>query len=297
MFDSAQSLLIGVDGGGSGCRVAIGTSTDGVLARAEGGRANAASDPVLAIRNIVATVQAAAAKASIPAPALDGAFAHLGLAGVMTPQDSLRMSSALPYANTVVTDDRPTTVIGALGGQDGYLLSIGTGTIVAENTGGSFSYIGGWGFHLSDQGSGAWLGRAGLEQVLLCHDRLADHTDLTRALFAKFGDDPSAIVAFSMSAKPGDFASLAPDIVSGARDGDKWGQSIMTCGADYLTRGLLALGFQTGNTLCLTGGLGSHYARYLPPKFLKKQITSRGNALDGAFELARSGMANQRSRS
>ncbi|WP_298921827.1 BadF/BadG/BcrA/BcrD ATPase family protein [uncultured Roseobacter sp.] len=287
MSHSAHTFLVGVDGGGTGCRTAVGTLADGVLAQAQGGRANAATDPDMAIRNILIAVNAAAKKAGIPKSALKNAVAHLGLAGVMTQKDAQRIAMALPFEKSLVTDDRPTAVNGALGGEDGYLLSVGTGTISAANRSGTFSYIGGWGFHVADQGSGAWLGRASLEQTLLCHDGLAEHTELTRTLFARFEDDPNAIVAFSMSAKPGDYGALAPMIVSAANNGDPWGSAIMRKGADYLTRCLDALGFRPGDRMCLSGGVGPHYAAYLPDECLTGRVASKGTALDGAFSLAR----------
>ena len=296
MSDSSNILLIAVDGGGTGCRAAIGTCAQGVIARAEGGRANFASDPDLAIRNILDVVALAAQNAGIAAGAMPGALAaaraHLGLAGVMTAQDSARVAGALPYACAVVTDDRETAVAGALGGENGALLAIGTGTIVAANTAEGFRSVSGWGFHVSDQASGAWLGRAALVQVLLCHDGIEGHSPLTRDLFARFDDDPTAIVAFSMSAKAGDYATLAPEIVAQARAGDPWGRKIMAAGADYLTRGLGQVGFRAGDPLCLTGGVGPHYAEFLPPDLLIGRTLSRGNALDGAFHLAKLNAAN-----
>lgn len=288
MSDSGQQLLIGVDGGGTGCRVAIGTLSAGILARAEGGRANAASDPDLAIRNITETINTAAEKAHVDGSDLKSAIAHVGLAGVMSRADSERIASSLSYKAITVTDDRQTAVTGALGGSDGFLLSVGTGTIIAASRDGAFNYVGGWGFYVADQGSGAWLGRAGLEQVLLCHDGLAEHSDLTRTLFAKFDDDPNAIVAFSMSAKPRDYAAFAPVVVAGAGCGDTWGQTLLAKGADYLIGGLRVLGFKSGETLCLFGGVGPHYAPYLPAEFLGGQSEPRGTALDGAFQLAKS---------
>lgn len=296
MSDSSNILLIAVDGGGTGCRAAIGTCSQGMIARAEGGRANFASDPELAIRNILAVVTLAAqnagiAEAAIPA-ALNGAYAHLGLAGVMTSQDSARVASALPYACAIVTDDRQTAVAGALAGEDGALLSIGTGTIVAANTAEGFRAVSGWGFHVSDQASGAWLGRAALVQVLLCHDGIERHSPLTRALLAQFGDDPNAIVAFSMSAKAGDYATLAPEIIAQAQAGDPWGRKIMAIGADYLSRALAQVGFRSGDPLCLIGGVGPYYAEFLPPDLLIGRTPSRGTALDGAFHLAKLNAAN-----
>ncbi|MFP7570284.1 BadF/BadG/BcrA/BcrD ATPase family protein [Marivita sp. S2033] len=294
MSNEAPPYIIGVDGGGTGCRAAIGTFAQGVLARAEGGRANASSDPDLAIQNILSTITDAAKRADVTAQDMRDAVVHLGLAGIMSDSDGNRIAAGLPFNNIVVTEDMPTAVVGALGGQDGYLLSVGTGTIVAANKGGTFSSVGGWGFHLSDQASGAWLGRAALEQVLLCHDGLADHTGLTRALLQRFDNDPNSIVTFSMSARPRDYAALAPDIVRAAQAGDGIARSMMLKGAEYLKQGLARLGFRPGDRLCLTGGVGPHYAPFLPDDYLSGQTASKGSALDGAFTLARSRAANQR---
>jgi len=294
MADSRNTLVIGVDGGGTGCRVAIGTVADGVLARAEGGRANVASDPALAIKNVIDTVEAAASKGVIAIERLKGATAHLGLAGVMTSQDAHRIASAVPYQNVVVTDDRPTAFNGAFGVQDGFLLSVGTGTIAAANTNGVFRSVGGWGFHVGDHASGSWLGHECLRHVLLCHDGIAQHSDLTRSLFAKFHNDPNEIVAFSMSAKPGDYGVFAPEVVEGAHAGDPVGKKILDRGASHLMRCLNALRFNAGDPLCLTGGVGPHYARYLPDGITAGLVERRGNALDGAFALARASVDNSR---
>lgn len=292
MTDSEHTLLIGVDGGGTGCRVAIGTAVDGVLGRAEGGRANATSNPALAVKNIIATVTQAAQQANISPTMLGDAIAHIGIAGVMTSQDSAQIISALPYKDVTVTDDRPTAVTGALGEMGGYLLSVGTGTIAASSTPDGFEFVGGWGFQVSDHGSGAWLGRAALEQVLLCYDGIADHTSLTRELFSKYGRDPNEVVAFSTAACPGDFGSLAPDIIKHARADDPWAQSLMTVGANHLADSLVALGFQPGDRLCLTGGVGPHYADFLPDGYLSGYVDACGTALDGAFQLATARLAH-----
>lgn len=287
MRDLDDLLLIGVDGGGTGCRAAIGTYADGVLAEATGGPANVASDPARAVDAALGTVLKAAEDAGFADTALADAVAHIGLAGVMTQRDSDHVATRMPFATSTVSDDRPTTVAGALGGRDGFVVSLGTGVIAASSRAGQNRYVGGWGFHVADQGSGAWLGRAALEQVLLCHDGMASHTDLTRTLLAKFDDDPNAIVAFSLSAKPGDYAAFAADIVADATSGDPWGRHIMANGADHILRYLGALGFRAGQPLCLTGGVGPHYAAYLPVDVLGGRIDPVGSALDGAFRLAR----------
>ena len=287
MSDSSHNILIGVDGGGTGCRVAIGTAQDGVVATAEGGRANPASEFEIALKNIDAVIRAAATKAGLPQSALPDATAHLGLAGVMTQSVGTRIVKALGFKRAIVTDDRTIAVCGALGGHDGFLLSVGTGTIAAATKDGVDRAVGGWGFQVSDQASGAWLGRKALEHTLLCHDGLARHTDLSGALLAEFDNDPNNISTFSIRAQPGDFGAFAPQIVAAARDGDHLGQSLMQSGSNHLIRCLETLGFTAGDRLCLTGGVGPHYASYLPSEVLTGQQNCLGSALDGAFQLAK----------
>lgn len=288
MIDSSQTLLIGVDGGGTGCRAAIGTVTNGIVARAVAGPANATTDPAQAIANTTLAITQAARSIGISQDHLRGATVHIGLAGVMAPADSTQIAAALPYRHVTVTDDRPTTVRGALGEDVGFVLSIGTGTIIASQTALGIKCVSGWGFQLSDHGSGAWLGRAALERVLLCHDGVSSHSPMTLALLKEFNSDPNAIVTFGATAKAPDFAAFAPEIIAHAQDGDECGRDILQAGLVHLKNGLAALGFQAGDRLCLTGGVGPHYAAHFPVQDMSGFTPSLGTALDGAFALAKS---------
>lgn len=286
MSNSFDNLLIGIDGGGTGCRVALGTARLGVLAEVSGGHANVATGFDAAIRNIRNAAEAAASKCGRDPADLGDAVAHLGLAGVMTPEDSKRVATALPFARSIVTDDRPTAVFGALGGGDGFLASIGTGTIVASKKDGQLRYAGGWGFYVADQASGAWLGRMALDRTLQCHDGLMEHTALSRAILARFHGDPSEITAFSITSRPGDYGTLAPIVIQLAQDGDTVARAIVSEGVDYIVRALGALGFQGGDTLCLTGGVGPNYATLLAEKLSPKLVAPKHSSVHGAFQLA-----------
>ena len=286
MSDFAEPVLIGVDGGGTGCRAAVGTARQGILAIAEGGPANVTTDRKSALHNVMTAIENAAQDAGIDHETLLRGHAYIGLAGVMSAKDSTQVANTLPFDRITVTDDRPTSVAGALGGRDGYLLAIGTGCIVAHNGKGHARFVNGWGFQLSDQGSGAWLGRAAMEQVLLCHDGLAEHSQLTQELMARFNDDPNQIVTFAANACPAGFAAFAPKVIEAAQSGDAIARDLMQRGAGFLTRGLQTLGFDGTQTLCLTGGVGPAYKAYLPEQFLAQVVAPKGSALDGAFYLA-----------
>lgn len=287
MCNLADPLLIGVDGGGTGCRVAVGNRSDGILAEATGTRANMTTDPDLAIESIRGAVQVATLAAGYDLNALDTAVAHLGLAGILTPEDAEKLCKALAYGHCIATDDRPTAVAGALDGQDGFLVSVGTGTIIAASRAGSLRFVGGWGFYVADQASGAWLGRAALDRALQAHDGVLAHSDLTRELMARFHDDPSTIVTFSVRAKPGDYGTFAPAVLDAAGSGDPIGLALVQEGADYIGRGLAALDFAHGDALCLTGGVGPHYEQFLPASLTDNIIEPKHSSVHGAFLLAR----------
>lgn len=283
---NSAPLLIAVDGGGTGCRVAVGTRHDGILGRAAGGRANIGNEPEQALMNIRQTVERATVEAGLPLSALKDATAFVGLAGMDKARDEARLRAALPFQRIIADDDRPACVVGALGeGGAGWVLAIGTGTIVAATDGVAFRYAGSWGFHLADQGSGAWLGCRAMNQALQCYDGLMPHSDLTRAVLAEFGDDPSALVAFSLTAKPGDYAAFAPKVIAAAKASDRHAQALMQEGAAYYIRALEALDFTPGDPLCLLGGIGPHYADFLPKDHLSGLVKPQGAALDGAFHL------------
>ena len=123
--------------------------------------------------------------------------------------------------------------------------------------------MGGWGFPVSDEGSGAWLGCEAVRRVLWAHDGRAPWTGLLRGVFEQFNSDPHAIVRWMSSAKPRDFAALAPLVVQHARQDDPAGRELMRLAAghiDVLAGRLGAIGVRR---LALTGGLSSSIGPWL----------------------------------
>lgn len=274
-------LLIGIDGGGTSCRATllIGSSArhDVVL-----GSANVSTDFDAALATINAALAQLAAQAGLTLADLATASAHLGLAGVMSPAIAARVAAHLPFAHVTVTDDRPTTIAGALGEADGALAAIGTGSFIGRQAAGKIHGVGGWGFYIGDQASGAWLLRRCLEEVMLAVDGFAPHTDLSHAILREHGDDPGRIVLFSLNSQPADYARLARDVVAAAEAGDPLGARLMQEGAAYIQKALDVVGWTPGEALCLTGGLGPAYGRWLN----LPTVAAKGTALDGALALA-----------
>jgi glucosamine kinase len=285
-MNGAQALLIAVDGGGTGCRVAVGTAQAGVLAEARGGPANVSTDFEGAIANITAAVQEAIGTAGMGAADLGASTAHLGLAGADLPSIQNRTAASLPYGTCRVSGDRQTTVAGVLGDADGYVVALGTGTIIARQQAGVVRTVGGWGFQLSDQASGAWLGRSLLTRVLMVDEGMLPSSPLARAVSQKLGG-LQGVFAFSNGAVPRDYAQFAPDIFAAGAEGDTLATEILREGAAFVENGLTALGFTPGDVLSLAGGVGPHFEPYLSADFTRTLRAPRGNALQGAFALAR----------
>ncbi|WP_106203114.1 BadF/BadG/BcrA/BcrD ATPase family protein [Aliiruegeria haliotis] len=281
MIESFPSLFLGVDGGGTSCRAAL--LADGKRHEVQLGSANVSTDFDGATATVTAALAQLADRAGIPVAVLENAPAHVGLAGVMSPAIAADVAAALPLRQVTVTDDRPTMIAGALGDREGAVAAIGTGSFVGRQAGDRITGLGGWGFYIGDQASGAWLMRRSFEELMLAVDGLAEMTPFARLLLDQHGGDPGAVVQFSLRARPADYGRLARKLVEAAEAGDPLAAGLMTEGAEYIRRGLDRLGKTTDEVLCLTGGLGPAYGRWLG----LDTVAPLGTALDGALALAR----------
>ena len=285
-MQNAITHIIGVDGGGSSCRIAIAMADGRVIGRAEGPAANPTTDLNQAVESIQATLNLALQNAGLDDTILNHACAYLGLAGVMNAQIADAVASRFPAASVTVTDDRPTTMAGALQARAGFVAALGTGSFLGCQTAKGRRFAGGWGLVLGDQASGAWLGRQLLSHVLEWCEGLRPGSELLNSVFQDFHSDPSAIVSYAATAQPKDFATFAPRILDAADADDSTALGLMRDGADYIQHTLDCLAFQPGACLCLMGGLGPRYAAFIDPKYTRDLTAPLGSALDGAVRLA-----------
>ncbi len=284
MSESGDWCLIGIDGGGTSCRIAV--VRGGVRSEVTGGSTNVTTDVKAAVQAIVAALHEVAGIAGLSMDVIRNSYAYVGLAGVTGPEMARTVAGELPLDRCVVEEDRRAAVVGALGSDDGAVAGIGTGSFVARQTAGGFRSVGGWGIVLGDEASGAWLGRGILSRVLSVVDGMADATELTGAVFSEFDNDPAALVAFSATASPGDIASFARPVIDAAASGDPAARDLMETGAGYIERALSVLGWSPDEKLCLVGGVAGHYAPFLSPAAANAVVPAKARALDGALALA-----------
>lgn len=220
------------------------------------------------------------------------------LAGALRAElESARPADASAPA-VAVAIDAVTAHLGALGGESGAIVALGTGAIAFGSDGhGIWHRVDGWGHLLGDRGGGAWIGRRGLEAALLAYDGVdASGAALLAAARARFGEPlgwPAQL--YTRDDRAGVLAGFVPDVVALAADGDGAALAIVSqAGAEAARSAAAALVPGLAPRVAATGGLfsaggtlverfGATLAALRPDAEVRAPL---GDPLDGALLLA-----------
>ncbi|MDQ1900266.1 BadF/BadG/BcrA/BcrD ATPase family protein [Paracoccus sp. WLY502] len=272
-----MTFFLGIDGGGTGCRAAVADADGRIMGQGQGGPANINTDVDAAAVNILAaTAQALEGTGADPRDLI----ATLGLAGGTMAAATERLAGLLPFARIQIVNDGVTAARGALGTQDGILAAIGTGSVFAVQRGGDLRQVGGRGFLMGDEGSGAVLGRALLSLAMRAEDGFTDMTPLLQQVLEEFGGI-EGIIRFGNGARPVDFAELAPRIV---RSDDPAARQVFDGAVAEVRHNLTVLQRDAPLPVVFVGGLGPAYAARLTDW---PQRPALGSGVDGALLMAR----------
>ncbi len=272
-----MAFFLGIDGGGTGCRAALADADGRIIGEGRGGPANINTDVERAAVNILAaTAEALEGTGADPRDLI----ATLGLAGGTMAAATERLAGLLPFARMQIVNDAVTATRGALGAGDGILAAIGTGSVFAVQRGVDLRQVGGRGFLMGDEGSGAVLGRSLLSLAIRAEDGFAAMTPLLQQVLAEFGGI-EGIIRFGNSAAPADFARLAPRIVTGD---DPAARQVFDAAVAEVRHILTALQGDAPLPVVFLGGLGPAYAARLTDW---PQRPALGSGVDGALLMAR----------
>lgn len=281
-----MTYLLGIDGGGTGCRVALADLHGRILGIGQSGSANIMTDMDTARHNILDATKAAFKNANIDMSLASSSSAVLGLAGANVGDNAANLKASLPFKDAMVFSDGLIALQGAIGDNDGTVVILGTGSVFITRTGVNVNFAGGWGFKVSDLGGGARLGRHLLEETLLAYDRFHPTSALTEAVMRRFENNPHKIVQFAHSAAPRDFGTFAPMIFDYAAKEDSVALALLQTAVDQIEQGLDAIMSAGQTRLSLLGGLGSLYEQRLSARYQEKLQKPLNDALTGAVQLA-----------
>ncbi len=259
------SLFLGIDGGGSKCKVVLLDANGQLLAEGLGGPANPLRGMKVATDSIISATQQALTAAGLGLGEMARLVVGAGLAGVNMPQYFRAMQEwQHPFAELHLTTDLHVACIGAHQGQDGAVIIAGTGSCGLASVQGQVLEIGGHGFPYGDNGSGAWFGNQLVHHVLLHHDELGPATLLSALLAEQLGTaETLAIVAHFMHATPTIFAKYAPLVFVAAEQGDAVAMEIVRIGAQHIENMAMRLFHLNPPRLAMIGGLAYKIVPYL----------------------------------
>jgi len=281
-------FFVGVDGGGTGCRARIEDAAGRVLGSGIAGPAALRFGIENALGEVQNACRAALADSGLGVDVLGSVRAAVGLAGIGR-QGALEglLQQPHPFKSVVYTHDATIACIGAHGGRDGGIVIVGTGSVGFAVVGKREIRIGGYGFPISDEGSGAHLGLHAIQLALRAHDDRLVGTNLTNDVMMRFKNDPFEVVAWMDKATATDYASFAPLVMRHADDGDPIARRIVRDAAEQIDELVRRLSESGAPRIALLGGLASSINPWLAPDVQRRSVATEGDAVDGALHLAR----------
>jgi glucosamine kinase len=281
-------LFVGVDGGGTGCRARIENAEGCLLGTGIAGPAALRVGIDNALAEVEKACRAALEEARLGSNSLSSVHAGIGLSGVgrkgALEQLLLRPH---PFRSVVYAHDATIACIGAHGDRDGAIIIVGTGSIGFAIVGAREFRVGGYGFPISDEGSGADLGLHAIRLALRAHDERAVGTSLTREVMTRFHNDPFEVVAWTEHATATDYATFAPLVMRHADAGDPIARRIVRDAAEQIDELARRLSECGAPRVALLGGLASSMQPWLAPDVQRRLVPVEGDAVDGALHLAR----------
>jgi N-acetylglucosamine kinase-like BadF-type ATPase len=217
---------LGIDGGGTKTRCVLADET-AVLAKSMTGGSNIVRLGETQAREALhAAIHQVCATARISPDQICAVC--IGAAGAARPEIAAKIRSILAElvskisrANIEVVGDTVIALEAAFGAGPGVIAIAGTGSIVyGRDAAGHTARAGGWGFAVSDEGSGHWIGRRAISAILSARDQGLE-TALTAMLLQAWKlNTIDELVQQANSTPPPDFPRLFPIVLRAAAEAD-----------------------------------------------------------------------------
>lgn len=283
-------LFLGVDGGGTNCRVRLADEHLNTLAEVTNGRSNLQLDGgEPAYRSIMDGTREVFDQAGLDYSETANTYACFGMAGGRLPSAREAFSARpWPFAGVQVYDDIDIARAGAHGGEDGAVAIIGTGSAGLALVNGERHQVGGWGFFIGDQMSGAILGRELVRRSVEAFDGFFPRTPLADAVVETLGGSIDAVMAWSFDGrKPADYGALMPLFVSHFEKGDPLAIELMDIQLRYVDAYVNWFKTRGATKMAVVGGFGQRLMPLFNQRYGDYVTLPKHEPLYGALLLAR----------
>jgi len=283
-----NGLYIGVDGGGTFCRARLVDQNDQILGEAVGGSGNPRIGIDAAWQNIINACIEACRQGDIDPQDYSDIKLGLGLAGANQPfEQELVIAQPSPFGRRYLLTDAHAACLGAFNGGDGALLILGTGSCGVCYQNEVFNIVGGWGFPLSDQGSGARIGLSALEYSLAALDGISPSSPFTDSINAEFSLSPKEFVLFQNRLPlPKEYGAFAIQVFKFAQQQDPIAVKIVQQQVEWVSQYLDCLIDKGAKKIVLVGGVSDSIQAYLPDRYTAYFCLPKGDAMAGAILMA-----------
>jgi len=279
-------FLLGVDGGGTGTRVLLARRDGGVIGRGAAGPSALARGISSAWAEIGRAIALAFADAGLPSAPAASCALGAGLSGANHRPWHLSFIQANPgFARLELETDAFTMLLGAHAGGFGAIVASGTGSVgEVWHTDGRRASVGGWGFPIGDEGSGAWLGFHAMQHAQHAMDGRAKRGVLAQAVWTRCGNDADALLGWCAQANQFEYAQLAP-LVFDAESTDPAAAGLLVGATDALALMARALDPDGRVPLAVSGSVGQRLAPRLAADLRARLVEVADGADAGALNL------------
>jgi glucosamine kinase len=279
--------LVGVDGGGTATRTRVTRVDGGVVGTAESGPSALGQGIDQAWRNVMQAIDGAFQSGAVADWRPEECAVGLGISGAIVHGQSRAFLAARRFEQLALANDAFTALLGAHAGRPGAIVIAGTGSIgEALLPDGTHRSIGGWGYPIGDEASGAWLGMQAMRRTQMAVDGRAPADALVHAVQALAGSSRDALLAWCERAGQHAYASLAP-LVFASEDADPWAAALLASAARGIEEIALALDPDTVLPLVVAGSIGERLKTRLASALRARLVEPAGDAIDGALLLIR----------
>jgi N-acetylglucosamine kinase-like BadF-type ATPase len=222
-------IFLGIDGGGSQTTCVIGDKNS-LLGSGSGAGSNVIRvGEDQARKSIASAIRQACSAAKVTPKQIKRTC--IGIAGGARPENTeivRRILSELVSGEIEVVGDMVIAMEAASGSGSGVVVIAGTGSIAyGRNAEGQTARAGGWGFAISDEGSGHWIGRAAVSAAMRAGDE-GQNGGLLESIMKAWGvSTREQMIVVSNASPPPDFAGLFPAVLAAVEAGDPRAHDIL----------------------------------------------------------------------